>query len=70
MKLNVFKDELNVIGKLPSSDSNNNDEKTKSIYIHRYENPLLNFSKGPVCKFKSKNTIKINKNLLIYKYIL
>ena len=60
MKLNIFKDELNVIGKLPSSDSNDNDEKTKSIYIHRYENPLLNFSKGPVCKYTEKMVIEIN----------
>lgn len=54
MKLNVFKDEQNVIGKLPKNDSIEVDEKTKSIYIHRYENPLINFSKGPICKLNNK----------------
>ena len=47
LKLNVLKDEVNVIGQLPRSDVR--DEKEKSIYIHRYENPLINYAKGPVC---------------------
>jgi hypothetical protein len=43
------KDEQHVITKLPKGLELN--EKIQSIYIHRYENPLINSTRRPICKF-------------------